>query len=890
MKQYTVTGMSCAACSSRVEKAVSKVPGVTACSVSLLTNSMGVEGDVPPETVIHAVEDAGYGASLKGQGTAAQAQSASEAEDALKDRETPVLKHRLIASLGFLAVLMYMSMGHMMWGWPLPHFMDGNHVAMGLLQLLLAGIIMVINQKFFISGFKGLLHRAPNMDTLVALGSGASFIYSTYALFAMTDAQLKGNDTAVMSYMHEFYFESAAMILALITVGKMLEARSKGKTTDALKGLMKLAPKTAVIIRDGVETKVPIEEVKKGDVFVVRPGENIPVDGVVLEGASAVNEAALTGESIPVDKAQGDPVSAATVNQSGYLRCEATRVGEDTSLSQIIRMVSDAAATKAPIAKIADRVSGVFVPAVITIAVVTTIVWLLAGQTFGFALARGISVLVISCPCALGLATPVAIMVGNGMGAKNGILFKTAVSLEETGKMDIVALDKTGTITSGEPRVTDVIPSGGVTEKELVSLALSLEKKSEHPLAKAVLLYAKEQQVDAPEAADFQALPGNGLSGTLDGASLAGGSFSYISGHTTVSAQEQASFERLAAEGKTPLCFMKNGRLAGMIAVADVIKEDSPQAVKELQNMGIRVVMLTGDNERTARAIGAQAGVDEVIAGVLPDGKESVIRSLKEQGRVAMVGDGINDAPALTRADIGIAIGAGTDIAIDAADVVLMKSRLSDVPAAIRLSRATLRNIHENLFWAFFYNVVGIPLAAGLWYPIFGWKLNPMFGAAAMSLSSFCVVTNALRLNLFKMHDASKDHPMRKRAEKAANKGGEKAENAGAVRMGAGDTRSIGQTANGNETVSKEMQKSENQKNNINMEGITMTKTMNIEGMMCGHCEARVKKALEALAGVESAEVSHEKGTAVVSMSADVADDTLKEAVEAQDYKVDSIQ
>ena len=890
MKQYTVTGMSCAACSSRVEKAVSKVPGVTACSVSLLTNSMGVEGDVPPETVIHAVEDAGYGASLKGQGTAAQAQSASEAEDALKDRETPVLKHRLIASLGFLAVLMYMSMGHMMWGWPLPHFMDGNHVAMGLLQLLLAGIIMVINQKFFISGFKGLLHRAPNMDTLVALGSGASFIYSTYALFAMTDAQLKGNDTAVMSYMHEFYFESAAMILALITVGKMLEARSKGKTTDALKGLMKLAPKTAVIIRDGVETKVPIDEVKKGNVFVVRPGENIPVDGVVLEGTSAVNEAALTGESIPVDKAQGDPVSAATVNQSGYLRCEATRVGEDTSLSQIIRMVSDAAATKAPIAKIADRVSGVFVPAVITIAVVTTIIWLLAGQTFGFALARGISVLVISCPCALGLATPVAIIVGNGMGAKNGILFKTAVSLEETGKMDIVALDKTGTITSGEPRVTDVIPSGGVTEKELVSLALSLEKKSEHPLAKAVLLYAKEQQIDAPEAADFQALPGNGLSGTLDGASLAGGSFSYISGHTTVSAQEQASFERLASEGKTPLCFMKNGRLAGMIAVADVIKEDSPQAVKELQNMGIRVVMLTGDNERTARAIGAQAGVDEVIAGVLPDGKESVIRSLKEQGKVAMVGDGINDAPALTRADIGIAIGAGTDIAIDAADVVLMKSRLSDVPAAIRLSRATLRNIHENLFWAFFYNVVGIPLAAGLWYPIFGWKLNPMFGAAAMSLSSFCVVTNALRLNLFKMHDASKDHPMRKRAEKAANKGGEKAENAGAVRVGAEDTRSIGQTANENETVSKELQKSENQKNHINMEGITMTKTMNIEGMMCGHCEARVKKALEALAGVESAEVSHEKGTAVVSMSADVADDTLKEAVEAQDYKVDSIQ
>ena len=891
MEQYNVTGMSCAACQTRVEKAVSKVPGVTSCAVSLLTNSMGVEGTASPAEIIAAVENAGYGASKKGEkGSTSQSASTAEYEEMLKDKETPVMKRRLLSSVLLLIPLMYFSMGHMMWGWPLPKFFEGNHIAMGLVQLLLTIAVMVINQKFFISGFKGLLHRAPNMDTLVALGSGASFIYSTYALFAMTDAQLKGNDTAVMSYMHEFYFESAAMILALITVGKMLEARSKGKTTDALKGLMKLAPKTAVIIRDGVETKVPIDEVKKGNVFVVRPGENIPVDGVVLEGTSAVNEAALTGESIPVDKAQGDPVSAATVNQSGYLRCEATRVGEDTSLSQIIRMVSDAAATKAPIAKIADRVSGVFVPAVITIAVVTTIIWLLAGQTFGFALARGISVLVISCPCALGLATPVAIIVGNGMGAKNGILFKTAVSLEETGKMDIVALDKTGTITSGEPRVTDVIPSGGVTEKELVSLALSLEKKSEHPLAKAVLLYAKEQQIDAPEAADFQALPGNGLSGTLDGASLAGGSFSYISGHTTVSAQEQASFERLASEGKTPLCFMKNGRLAGMIAVADVIKEDSPQAVKELQNMGIRVVMLTGDNERTARAIGAQAGVDEVIAGVLPDGKESVIRSLKEQGKVAMVGDGINDAPALTRADIGIAIGAGTDIAIDAADVVLMKSRLSDVPAAIRLSRATLRNIHENLFWAFFYNVVGIPLAAGLWYPIFGWKLNPMFGAAAMSLSSFCVVTNALRLNLFKMHDASKDHPMRKRAEKAANKGGEKAENAGAVRVGAEDTRSIGQTANGNETVSKEMQKSENQKNNINMEGITMTKTMNIEGMMCGHCEARVKKALEALAGVESAEVSHEKGTAVVSMSADVADDTLKEAVEAQDYKVDSIQ
>ena len=893
MKQkFDVTGMSCSACSAHVEKAVSRVPGVDQVQVNLLQNSMVVEYEdeaTDAAAIIHAVEDAGYGASVKDAH-----EPAKKAENDLQKRtaeEAKKMKHRLGWSIVFLIVLMYISMGHML-GWPLPGILLGheNMMIFALTQLFLTLPIMYLNRKYYENGFRSLFHGAPNMDTLVALGSGASFVYSTYALFAMTDAQVNGDMAGVMSYMHEFYFESAAMILALITVGKMLEARSKGKTTDALKGLMKLAPKTAVIIRDGVETKVPIEEVKKGDVFVVRPGENIPVDGVVLEGTSAVNEAALTGESIPVDKAQGDPVSAATVNQSGYLRCEATRVGEDTSLSQIIRMVSDAAATKAPIAKIADRVSGVFVPAVITIAVVTTIIWLLAGQTFGFALARGISVLVISCPCALGLATPVAIMVGNGMGAKNGILFKTAVSLEETGKMDIVALDKTGTITSGEPRVTDVIPSGGVTEKELVSLALSLEKKSEHPLAKAVLLYAKEQQIDAPEAADFQALPGNGLSGTLEGASLAGGSFSYISGHTTVSAQEQASFERLASEGKTPLCFMKNGRLAGMIAVADVIKEDSPQAVKELQNMGIRVVMLTGDNERTARAIGAQAGVDEVIAGVLPDGKESVIRSLKEQGKVAMVGDGINDAPALTRADIGIAIGAGTDIAIDAADVVLMKSRLSDVPASIRLSRATLRNIHENLFWAFFYNVVGIPLAAGLLYPIFGWKLNPMFGAAAMSLSSFCVVTNALRLNLFKMHDASKDHPMRKRAEKAANKGGDKAENAGAVRTEAEDIRSIGQTANENETVSKEMQKSENQKNHINMEGITMTKTMNIEGMMCGHCEARVKKALEALAGVESAEVSHEKGTAVVSMSADVADDTLKEAVEAQDYKVDSIQ
>ena len=838
MKQYCVTGMSCAACAARVEKAVSAVPGVTSVSVSLLTNGMGVEGTAADGEIIRAVQDAGYGASVKGTESK---QSASAAEEALEDHETPKLKRRLCWSLGFLMVLMYFSMGHMMWGWPLPAWFDGNHVAMGLTQMLLTIIIMVINQKFFISGFKALWHRSPNMDTLVALGATASFLYSTYALFAMTDAQLHGNMDAVMGYMHEFYFESAAMILTLITVGKMLEARSKGKTTDALKSLMKLAPKTANVLRGGQEVSLPIEQVQKGDVFVVRPGESIPVDGRVLDGMSAVNESALTGESVPVDKAAGDNVSAATVNQSGFLRCRASRVGEDTTLSQIIRMVSDAAATKAPIAKIADRVSGVFVPAVITIAVVTTIIWLLAGQTFGFALARGISVLVISCPCALGLATPVAIIVGNGMGAKNGILFKTAVSLEETGKMDIVALDKTGTITSGEPRVTDVIPSGGVTEKELVSLALSLEKKSEHPLAKAVLLYAKEQQIDAPEAADFQALPGNGLSGTLDGASLAGGSFSYISGHTTVSAQEQASFERLASEGKTPLCFMKNGRLAGMIAVADVIKEDSPQAVKELQNMGIRVVMLTGDNERTARAIGAQAGVDEVIAGVLPDGKESVIRSLKEQGKVAMVGDGINDAPALTRADIGIAIGAGTDIAIDAADVVLMKSRLSDVPAAIRLSRATLRNIHENLFWAFFYNVVGIPLAAGLWYPIFGWKLNPMFGAAAMSLSSFCVVTNALRLNWFKMYDASKDKKIKSKV--------------------------------------KEIEEEK-----------TMTKTMKIEGMMCGHCEATVKKTLEAIEGVEAAEVSHENGTAVVTLASEVADEVLKKAVEDKDYKVTGIE
>mgnify|MGYP001036004583 CR=1 FL=1 len=844
MKQYTVTGMSCAACSSRVEKAVSKVPGATACSVSLLTNSMGVEGDVPPETVIHAVEDAGYGASLKGQGTAAQAQSASEAEDALKDRETPVLKHRLIASLGFLAVLMYMSMGHMMWGWPLPHFMDGNHVAMGLLQLLLAGIIMVINQKFFISGFKGLLHRAPNMDTLVALGSGASFIYSTYALFAMTDAQLKGNDTAVMSYMHEFYFESAAMILALITVGKMLEARSKGKTTDALKGLMKLAPKTAVIIRDGVETKVPIEEVKKGDVFVVRPGENIPVDGVVLEGASAVNEAALTGESIPVDKEAGDRVSAATLNQSGFLTCEATRVGEDTTLSQIIQMVSDAAATKAPIAKIADRVSGVFVPTVITIAVITIIVWLITGQSIGFALSRGIAVLVISCPCALGLATPVAIMVGNGMGARNGIMFKTAVSLEETGKMQIVALDKTGTITSGEPKVTDIIPAAGVTEDTLLKYAYALENKSEHPLARAILEKAKEENAGIEEVTGFQALPGNGLTAILDGHTLYGGNHTFISSKVSVDGDIQKKAEKLAEAGKTPLFFGNEDRLLGVIAVADVIKEDSPQAIKELQNMGIHVVMLTGDNERTAKAIGQQAGVDEVIAGVLPEGKEQVIRKLKEKGKVAMVGDGINDAPALTRADMGIAIGAGTDVAIDAADVVLMKSRLSDVPAAIRMSRATLRNIHENLFWAFFYNIIGIPLAAGVWYPLFGWKLNPMFGAAAMSLSSFCVVSNALRLNLFKMYDASKDKKLKAKKEKKRSKKEDK----------------------------------------------TMKKIMHIEGMMCGHCEAAVKKALEALPQVDEAVVSHETGTAELTLNAEIADDVLEKTVEDKDYTVTSVE
>ena len=835
MEQYTVTGMSCAACSARVEKAVSKVPGVTACSVSLLTNSMGVEGTASQADIIKAVVDAGYGASVKGEETAAASASYQAEEEALADHETPVLKKRLLASLGFLMILMYFSMGHMMWGWPVPAFFENNHVAMGLLQLLLAAIVMVINQKFFISGFRGLLHKAPNMDTLVALGSGASFVWSTYALFALSDAQLRGDMDGVMTYMHEFYFESAAMILTLITVGKMLEARSKGKTTDALKGLMKLAPKTAVVLRDGKETTVPIAQVRKGDVFVVRPGENIPVDGVVLEGSSAVNESALTGESIPVDKETGDLVSAATVNQSGFLRCEATRVGEDTTLSQIIKMVSDAAATKAPIAKIADRVSGVFVPAVITIAVLTTFGWLLLGETLGFALARGISVLVISCPCALGLATPVAIMVGNGMGAKNGILFKTAVSLEETGRVEIVALDKTGTITKGEPVVTDLLPAEGATEMELLSMAGSLEKKSEHPLAKAVLKKAEEEPVTIGEVSEFTALPGNGLSGRLNGEELLGGNLTFISSRVTVSETIKKEAQTLAGEGKTPLFFAKGGRLAGIIAVADTIKEDSPKAVKELQNMGIHVVMLTGDNERTAKAVGAQAGVDEVIAGVLPDGKESVIRSLKSKGKVAMVGDGINDAPALTRADIGIAIGAGTDVAIDAADVVLMKSRLSDVPAAIRLSRATLRNIHENLFWAFFYNIIGIPLAMGVWIPLFGWQLNPMFGAAAMSLSSFCVVSNALRLNFFDMYRSDRDKKIKEKKKKETK---------------------------------------------------TMEKTLKVEGMMCEHCEARVKKALEAVPGVESAIASHKDGTAVVTLSQDVPYETLKKAVEDQDYKV----
>ena len=845
MEQYIVTGMSCAACSSRVEKAVSKVPGVTSCSVSLLTNSMGVEGTASEQEIIKAVTDAGYGASKKGEGTAkTQSSSVSAGEDMLKDRTTPALKKRLIASLGFLIVLMYFSMGHMMWGWPVPGFMKDNHVMMGLLQMLLTIAVMVINQKFFISGFKGLIHRAPNMDTLVALGSGASFVYSTYALFAMTDAQMHGDMDAVMSYMHDFYFESAAMILALITVGKMLEARSKGKTTDALKGLMKLAPKTAVVIRGEKEVQVSIEQVQKGDCFVVKPGENIPVDGEVIEGNSAVNESALTGESIPVDKAVGDKVSAATVNQSGYLKCRATRVGEDTTLSQIIQMVSDAAATKAPIAKIADRVSGVFVPMVITIAVLTIIVWLIAGQSIGFALSRGIAVLVISCPCALGLATPVAIMVGNGMGARNGIMFKTAVSLEETGKMQIVALDKTGTITSGEQKVTDIIPAAGVTEDTLLKYAYALENKSEHPLARAILEKAKEENAGIEEVTGFQALPGNGLTAILDGHTLYGGNHTFISSKVSVDGDIQKKAEKLAEAGKTPLFFGNEDRLLGVIAVADVIKEDSPQAIKELQNMGIHVVMLTGDNERTAKAIGQQAGVDEVIAGVLPEGKEQVIRKLKEKGKVAMVGDGINDAPALTRADMGIAIGAGTDVAIDAADVVLMKSRLSDVPAAIRMSRATLRNIHENLFWALFYNIIGIPLAAGVWYPLFRWKLNPMFGAAAMSLSSFCVVSNALRLNLFKMYDASKDKKLKAKKEKKRSKKEDK----------------------------------------------TMKKIMHIEGMMCGHCEAAVKKALEALPQVDEAVVSHEAGTAELTLNAEIADDVLKKTVEDKDYTVTSVE
>ena len=855
MQQFIVTGMSCAACSARVEKAVSKVEGVTSCSVSLLTNSMGVEGTAADQAIIQAVEAAGYGASVKGEAAEhSGASSMAAEEEMLKDHDTPVLKRRLLASLGFLIVLMYFSMGHMMWGWPLPAFFENNHIAMGLVQLLLTGIVMVINQKFFISGFTSLAHRAPNMDTLVALGSTAAFGYSTYALFAMTDAQVKGDMEMVMHYMHEFYFESAAMILTLITVGKMLEARSKGKTTDALKGLMKLASKTAVVERNGQEVTVPIEPVKKGDIFLVRPGENVPVDGVILEGTSALNEAALTGESIPVDKKPGDVVSAATLNQSGFIRCEATRVGEDTTLSQIIQMVSDAAATKAPIAKIADKVSGVFVPAVITIAVITMIVWLLAGESVGFALARGISVLVISCPCALGLATPVAIMVGNGMGAKNGILFKTAVSLEETGKVQIVALDKTGTITNGEPVVTDMVPAEGVTEESLLALAASLEKRSEHPLAKAILKYVGEQHLTVEDVSEFEALPGNGLTAVRNGVKLAGGNYAFIRTQTEVSEDLLKQSEALAEQGKTPMFFSENGRLAGIIAVADTMKEDSRQAVSELRNMGIRVVMLTGDNERTARAIGAQAGVDDVIAGVLPDGKESVIRKLQQYGKVAMVGDGINDAPALTRADMGIAIGAGTDVAIDAADVVLMKSRLSDVAAAVRLSRATLRNIHENLFWAFFYNVIGIPLAAGVWIPIFGWTLNPMFGAAAMSLSSFCVVTNALRLNLFNMHDAKKDKKLK------------------------------------NPDIIKELV--DNNKTNHNQENKeigTMKKTMKIEGMMCGHCEATVKKALEGLDGVTSAEVSHEAGTAVVELSADVADDVLKKTVEDKDYKVTAI-
>ena len=858
MEQYNVTGMSCAACSARVEKAVKKVPGVTSCSVSLLTNSMGVEGAASPAAIISAVQEAGYGASPKSDATH-KASDTNADLDALADHETPKLKRRLIASLGFLLVLMYFSMGHMMWGWPLPHWFDGNHIAMGLVQLILAGIVMVINQKFFISGFKGLIHGAPNMDTLVALGSMASYVWSTYALFAMTDAQLHGNDALVMHYMMEFYFESAAMILTLITVGKMLEARSKGKTTDALKSLMKLAPKTATLVRDGSEVTVSIADVQKGDIFVVRPGENIPVDGLVLEGVSAVNESALTGESIPVDKAAGDRVSAATTNQSGFLRCEATRVGEDTTLSQIIKMVSDAAATKAPIAKIADTVSGYFVPAVISIAVLTTIVWLLLGRELGYALARGISVLVISCPCALGLATPVAIMVGNGLGAKNGILFKTAASLEATGRTQIVALDKTGTITEGAPRVTDLLPAEGVSETELLTLAAALESRSEHPLAKAVLACSEAKAITPPTVTDFAALPGNGLAAKLDGVDIFGGSTSFIQSKLSLPAALTQQAEQLAAEGKTPLFFGGAGHLLGVIAVADTIKADSPEAIRQLQNMGIRVVMLTGDNQRTADAIGRQAGVDEVIAGVLPDGKEAVIRQLQASGKVAMVGDGINDAPALTRADTGIAIGAGTDVAIDAADVVLMNSRLSDVPAAIRLSRAALRNIHENLFWAFIYNIIGIPLAAGLFIP-FGLMLNPMFGAAAMSLSSFCVVSNALRLNLFDLHSTKHDH---KKASPAAVSAQSAAEN---------NTPSDTEAPDGK------------------MEDDSMKKTLNVEGMMCCHCEARVKKALEAIPGVSEAVASHTDGTAVVTLTEDVADDVLKNAVEAQDYKVTGIQ
>ena len=861
MQQYTVTGMSCAACSARVEKAVSKVDGVTSCSVSLLTNSMGVEGSASDSAIIKAVEEAGYGASVKGSSADAEA-GHTDAADVLADKATPVLKKRLIWSVGFLLILMYFSMGHMMWNWPLPSFLEGNHVAMGLLQMLLTIIIMVINQKFFISGVKGLIHRAPNMDTLVALGAGAAFGYSTYALFAMTGAQVRGDMDAVMMYMHEFYFESAAMILTLITVGKMLEARSKGKTTDALKGLMQLAPKKATLLVDDVEQIVDIDQVKKGDYFVVRPGENIPVDGIIIEGNSAVNEAALTGESVPVDKAAGDSVSAATVNQSGFLTCEATRVGEDTTLSQIIKMVSDAAATKAPIAKVADQVSGVFVPAVITIALITIVVWLLVGQSVGFALARGISVLVISCPCALGLATPVAIMVGNGVGAKNGILFKTASSLEQTGKIQIVALDKTGTITNGTPEITDLVPAEGISEQELLTLAYVLERKSEHPLAGAIVRYV-EQQPDIMEQAtdlevkEFEALPGNGLSGKLDGAILFGGNASFISQKVVIGEEIRRQAESLSEEGKTPLYFAKDSRLLGVIAVADTMKEDSPQAIRELKNMGIHVVMLTGDNERTAQAIGRLAGVDEVVAGVLPEGKESVIRSLKEMGRTAMVGDGINDAPALTRADTGIAIGAGTDIAIDAADVVLMKSELRDVPAAIRLSRATLRNIHENLFWAFFYNVIGIPLAAGVYIDLLGWQLNPMFGAAAMSLSSFCVVTNALRLNWCKVYDSKRDRKIKSKYAMSVS----------GLRGVQQDTDAVN-----------------------HKEDMTMEKTMKIEGMMCGHCEATVKKALEALDGVSEAIVSHEKGTAIVKLNTDVPNDVLKETVEEKDYKVTEVK